>query len=115
LIALITGMPFHVKLRREWFASLHLNHEMNVGRGARGISNRLDGAEVVFPARTSLEAAKPLEIHIETAGPFAASFLQVSRGAVHLPDFDYGIPDWFTVRTKEPPTEMSYLPHGRRH
>src|SRR5688572_14560706 len=99
-------MSFHVKLRRERLASFHLNQEMNVRGGPGGIRNRLDRAKVVFPGRTGLETAEPLEVHVETAGRFSASFLEISGRAIDLPDFNDRIPDGLPVQSKQPPTEM---------
>ena len=103
-------MPLDVGLGREAVAAWHLHGVMNVRRAA-GVGNGLDGAEQVFTRGSRGESPEALEVLVPFVTVATAS-VQVGPVVIGLPDFNDSVSDRFSIRTQDPPTQVSHFTHG---
>ena len=84
-IARVHRMPGHVHLGRQAGESRGRDLEVDVRR-ARGIGDRLDGAEPVAPVRAGGRASEALETGIAPGGRLGSGVIMAKR--VRLPNLD---------------------------
>src|SRR5688500_582658 len=104
-------MSLHVALGGEFLHSFALDGIVNV-RGAAGVGDWLDGAEVVFAAGAGEKAAESLEVFVALL-LVAGAAVEISAVVIHLPDFDEHISQRFSAAIQYSAPEVSYFTDGR--